>query len=348
MPSSLAERITKGWYGGAFWLHLLRPLSAVFFLITLVRKFLYQRGFKKSYHSPIPVIVVGNITVGGAGKSPLVSYLVKQLQGLGYAPGVVSRGYGATNDLSEATLVSHDSLPSEVGDEPLMLKRKLNCAVAVSPNRAKAIELLLSQGCDIVVADDGLQHLAMARDIEICVFDSQRLWGNGRLLPSGPLRESLNALKRVDYLVFNGGLPSREIAPLTSWLRAPCIGMHLKPENLVSLSGGESKPLHDFKGQRVNAIAGIGNPERFFNTLESQDILVERFPFVDHHDFQISDFKGLNDEPIIMTEKDAVKCRSLSVDKNINNAWYLPVDAQLDDNLAQQIVADLKESGRLT
>jgi len=343
MPSSLAERITKGWYGGAFWLHFLRPLSALFFLITVVRKFLYQRGFKKSYHSPIPVIVVGNITVGGAGKSPLVSYLVKQLQGLGYAPGVVSRGYGATNDLSEAKLVSRDSLPSEVGDEPLMLKRKLDCVVAVSPNRAKAIELLLSQGCDIVIADDGLQHLAMARDIEICVFDSQRLWGNGRLLPSGPLREPLSVLNRVNYLVLNGGVPELGITCSKS-----CVGMHLKPENLVSLSGGDSKPLLNFKGQRVNAIAGIGNPERFFNTLESLGILVERIPFADHHDFQVSDFKGLNDELIIMTEKDAVKCRSLAVDKHINNAWYLPVEAQLDDNLAQHIVADLKESGRLT
>lgn len=338
MAQSLSETITRSWYEGAVWLHLLRPFSALFALIVKMRQFLYRSGAKKRYTAPVPVIVVGNITVGGAGKSPLVSYLVNQFQAQGYAPGVVSRGYGASQSTTTATLVNNQSRPQVVGDEPLMLSQKLACPVAVCAQRELAIKLLLAEGCDLIVADDGLQHLAMDRDIELCVFDSKRLWGNGRLLPSGPLREPLTRLQSINYLILNGGAPDASVT-----LKQPYLSMSLKPENLRALNGEEHQALSALSGQKVHAVAGIGNPERFFSTLEAHGLSLHRHAFADHYDYSLADFESLQTFPIIMTEKDAVKCRGLG----LKQAWYLPVEAQLDDNLALRIINDLKASGRL-
>ena len=345
MASSFSESLTRAWYQGALWLLLLWPLACLFFVITLVRRWLYRSGIKKSYRSPAPVIVVGNVTVGGAGKSPLVAYLVANLQNSGYRPGVLSRGYGANVEPNEPRLVEVDSLPSQVGDEPLMLKRKLACPVAVCPNRKNAIELLLAQGCDVLVSDDGLQHLAMERDLEVCVFDGERMWGNGRLLPSGPLREPLSRLESVNYVVINGGADPAISFPV------PCYSMVLGAQELCELNSDRKRSLVDAcadlnqrgSGVLVHAVAGIGNPERFFKSLEEQGFVIERHPFNDHHQFENRDFQGFSEQMIIMTEKDAVKCKSLK----LNDAWYLPVQAQLNDNLAQQIVSDLQANGRL-
>ena len=307
------------------------PLSCLYALIIYLRKKCYQYGLLASYKSPLPVVVVGNITLGGTGKSPAVSYLVKSLQARGYRPGVVSRGYGAKVADTECREVLSTSLPSEVGDEPLMLKRRLSCPVYVSPNRKLSVQALEQQGCDIVICDDGLQHYALQRDIEICVFDGERGLGNAWLLPTGPLRELPARMSSVDHLLVNGA------DELAGYPQYEFIRMDLRAENLVSLDGEMTSPLASLTGKKVNAVAAIGNPERFFAVLESYGMILNRHAFEDHHDYQQSDFNFSESLPLIMTEKDVVKCGDLK----LPDAWYLPVEACLSRDLAEMIVKTL-------
>ena len=348
---SLADRLVNAWYAKSVWLWLLAPLSWLFALVVAIRhRWLNERKpLDKSQLAP--VVVVGNITVGGAGKSPLVAYLVRAFEDQGLRAGVVSRGYGALSPIDQPVVLTGKSTAGEVGDEPLMLYQQLGCPVCVCPKRSDAVARLTELGCDIVISDDGLQHYAMQRDIEICVFDAQRLWGNGWLLPAGPLREPLSRLGQVDYIVFNGGdAPSPEA--LLAAKPERCLRMDLTPQDLQALDGSVTLALEQLKGASISAIAGIGHPVRFFNTLEALGAKVTPYAFGDHHSYHLDDFSPIL-EPvagtpiggmIVMTEKDAVKCRNISLE----NAWYLPVSAQLSDNLAHKILARLYAVGRLT
>jgi len=336
MATSISEFVTKSWYQGAYWLFLLWPLNLVYRVVTLLRKRLYQLRVLKSYRAKVPVIVVGNITLGGTGKSPLVAHIVESLKDMGFKPGVVSRGYGANISSDEVREVSADSLVSEVGDEPLMLKLRVGCPIFVSPTRALAVQALEKHGCDIVITDDGLQHYALERDIEICVFDGERRWGNGYLLPMGPMREPLSRINNTDFMVMNGADWTAPFQPNKAAFR-----MDLVASDLQSLSDNHTLSLSEFKGKEVDAIAGIGNPERFFNTLVMQGLLVESHGFSDHHAYTQSDISFEGDRPLIMTEKDAVKCRALK----LQEAWYLPVSAKLRGDLVTQIVTTLKSKG---
>ena len=342
MASRASVVITDSWYQGAPWLYLLLPLTLCYACLIRLRKTLYQLGLFKRYRATIPVVVVGNITVGGTGKSPLVAYLVEQFQRRGYRPGVVSRGYGSSIAKKDVREVLSSSAVSEVGDEPLMLKRRVNCPVVVSPTRCLAVQALEQLGCNVVITDDGLQHYALARDIEICVVDGQRHWGNGHLLPMGPLREPLSRLTTVDFIVLNGAVSRPEDPRLSDALR-----MQLAPGMLHSIGGDQRIEVTQLESSQVHAVAAIGHPERFFNTLANLGLTIERHSFADHHRFGAEDFKFADHQPIIMTEKDAVKCQHLK----LANAWYLPVTATFSDgpeqDLATTVINKLKAKGWL-
>ena len=277
------------------------------------------------------IIVVGNITVGGSGKTPLVARLCRILQHAGFKPGVISRGYGRKE--RDLRLVSPASDPAKVGDEPLLIARQTGVPVIVSPNRCKAVEKLIGMGRNIVISDDGLQHYRLPRDLEICVVDGQRKFGNGKLLPAGPLREPLSRLETVDYVVVNGEDPVlAEVEDVTP--------MSLHGSILRSLKDGQNWRLSQFAGCSVNAVAGIGNPERFFKLLEHARIRVNRYPFPDHHAFTASDFEPMDSNlPVLMTEKDAVKCKAL----DLKNAWSLVVEAALPHAWESALVERIRE-----
>ena len=337
MPSSNERRarstvVTDAWYQGAFWLYLLSPLSLIYALVSYLRTFLFRLGLKSSYRSSLPVVIVGNITVGGTGKSPLVTYLVKALRERGYHPGVISRGYGASIPSDEYREVLLDSRPTDVGDEPLMLKQILDCPVYVGPNRRLTVKALEKSGCDIVISDDGLQHYALQRDIEISVFDGSRGLGNGYLLPMGPMREPRKRLKEIDFKVVNGASTIPGYKEDSDIIRMDLVPTRVRA--LISPESVSDRDLDSFSGIEVNAVAAIGNPERFFEVLEDNGMTVNRHSFEDHHTFREEDFSFRKDLPVIMTEKDAVKCRHL----DLRDAWYLPVEAILDRNLADLIV----------
>lgn len=339
MAEPISEKLNRAWYEKGSWVYLLMPLSFIYWLVITSRKFFLSRPEPTS----IPVIVVGNITVGGTGKSPLVSYFVEGFCAKGYEVGVVSRGYGGSIAKTQVLLVQSDSSPSQVGDEPLMLKQLLDCKVAVSPTRSLAVQALEREGCDLIISDDGLQHYAMYRDLEICVIDGKRGLGNQWVLPTGPLREPVGRLKHIDYLVFNGAL---EVGSkhLDDGFRTV---MHLVPTELRCLSTDEVVSIEDFKqrfsGTAMTAIAAIGNPQRFFSTLEQLGIQLDQtIPYPDHHSFAIQDFSD-PEAFLLMTEKDAVKCKALG----LKNAWYLRVRPELQDNLIETIYNRLTDQKRL-
>jgi tetraacyldisaccharide 4'-kinase len=267
----------------------------------------------KKSHVPVPVIVVGNLTVGGTGKTPLVIALAKYLQSKGFEPGIVSRGYGGSGRYP--CEVNEHSSPVEVGDEPLLIFRNTGCRMIVDPNRTRAVETLLNfYSCDIIISDDGLQHHALSRDIEIVVVDGQRRFGNGHCLPAGPLREPVSRLKTVDFVVTNGAAKEGEYS-------MNFMSREIRP---VLPSNKESKTLESLKGQTVHAIAGVGNPTRFFQQLTELGIKVIPHPFPDHYYFTEKDIFFDDDLPVIMTEKDGVKCEKIASKQH----WYLAVDAQ--------------------
>ena len=310
---SLAESLQQRWYADRPppWWTL--PVAALYRAITCVRRALYQRGWKRSERLPVPVIVVGNITVGGAGKTPLVIALVEALRERGFNPGVVSRGYGGS--AQAPMLLDDDPDPRVVGDEPALIKLRTGAPVAIGRDRPCAARLLLKGGADAVIADDGLQHYALARDVEVCVVDGARRFGNARLLPAGPLREPLSRLSEMDFVVCNGSEP-----------RGGEIPMHLQAGAAFALRDPAStRALGSFAGQRVHAVAGIGYPARFFAMLRGQGVEVIEHPFADHYTYSAFDLAFGDELPVLMTEKDAVKCRSFAGE----NAWAVPVRACL-------------------
>ncbi len=298
---------------------LLAPLSLLFWLISQIRWLLYRTNILKSYRAPVPVLVVGNISVGGNGKTPVVVWLVEQLQAQGVKVGVISRGYGGqTKDFPQ--LVTKASSAEMVGDEPVLIVQRMGVPLAVSPNRQQSIELLLSQfELDLIITDDGLQHYALQRDIEWVVVDGVRRFGNGFLLPAGGLRELPNRLKTVQAVICNGG-KSEEGEHL----------MSLEPNYVENLKTGERKSIAAFVGQKCVAIAGIGHPPRFFTMLEQLGILLSKTQgFADHQSFDREQLTYLADSqmPLLMTEKDAVKCRAFAEE----NWWFVPVSANFSE-----------------
>jgi len=308
--------ITQLWYDHHKLAYLLLPLSWLYRFITALRRYGYKKGIFKTFIAPVPVIVVGNITVGGTGKTPLVIALVQFLKQRGYKPGIVSRGYGAQAKVYPK-LVTADSDPLQVGDEPLLIAKNTHCPIVIDPKRVRAVQALLHQyACDIVISDDGLQHYALARTIEIAVIDGARRFGNGYCLPAGPLREPTARLKTVNFIVSNGKAQTNEYA------------MNFKNKLLKNIAlPNQIKNLSDFKGQTVHTVAGIGHPQRFFQTLREYGIMLIEHEFPDHYPYQAKDLQFKDNLPIIMTEKDAVKCSTFARP----DCWYLAVEAELDD-----------------
>jgi len=326
-----AERfMRKQWQKLGLWHLVLIPLSWLFVLLSALRRFAYRHGLLKSSGLPVPVIVVGNITVGGAGKTPLVIWLAGQLQRHGYKPAIISRGYqGSAQSTSP---VFADSDPVIVGDEPVMIARLGAWPVWIGRDRPETGESLLQAHpeCNVIISDDGLQHYRLRRDIEIAVVDANYKFGNGWRLPAGPLRESQKRLKSVDAVVWNGAAMISQ--PFAMHLSG-CIFRSVVDPTVSAMA-------QDFEGQTITAIAGIGNPGRFFRQLSELGLAFDEMPFPDHHAFQPSDLQSIEADVILMTEKDAVKCAAFAK----KSWWYLPVFAEIDDGLATYIMNKLRNS----
>lgn len=305
---------------------VLWPLSLLFGWVVRVRRFLYLQGLLRSEAITVPVIVVGNISVGGTGKTPLVAGLVTLLREAGYRPGVVSRGYGGRSTEWPRQVMA-DSDPRLVGDEPVLLAQRCHCPVVVDPDRvAAARTLLTSHRCNVVISDDGLQHYRLQRDIEIAVVDGCRRFGNGACLPAGPLREPPSRLRGVDFVVGNG------VAREGEYL------MSLEGDTAVNLADPFiSSALSNFQKTMVHAVAGIGDPWRFFSHLRHARLRLIEHPFPDHHAFQAADLRFREDIPVLMTEKDAIKCRDFALD----GCWYIPVSAQCDPEFTEALLKRL-------
>ncbi len=319
------------WYGNNFLSYLLLPLSLVFWMLGVFRRMLFFFHLKKTHRFPAPVIVVGNITVGGTGKTPLVIWLARHLIALGYQPGIVARGYGGKAS-HWPQQVRADSDPVMVGDEAVLLARLSGCPVCVAPKRAQAVqELLEYTRCNIVLSDDGLQHYAMGRDLEIVVVDGERGFGNGFLLPAGPLRELPGRLRRADLLISNG--PWRDGTPAMA-VREP----QVLP--LLDLSE-EPQPLSRASGETVHAVAGTGNPQRFFSLLQYHGLKVIPHAFRDHRVYRQKDLQFGDDLPVLMTEKDAVKYARFAT----RNYWLVRIEMLPDPAFVKkfdQLLQDLK------
>ncbi|MDY0976399.1 tetraacyldisaccharide 4'-kinase [Massilia sp. CFBP9012] len=332
MASQLESTLTRAWLrrGPLAW--ALLPLALLFRLLAGLRRLLFRTGLKRAERLPVPVIVVGNIFIGGTGKTPLTIWLAESLRAAGLNPGVISRGHGGQE--GAALEVTPQSDPRAVGDEPLLIAARAACPVVVGRRRVQAGRTLLQAhpGVDVLIADDGLQHYALARDVEIVLFDGRGV-GNGWLLPAGPLREPPS--RRRDFTVVN--------APAISPGLAAAVGgqpwrMHLAGEFTEPLLGGRQVPLAQLSDKRIVAAAGIGNPGRFFAMLRAAGLTVGELPLPDHHDFLDDPFAGVDADVILITEKDAVKCRQIDHLKNDPRLWVVPVTAQLDARLAEQIV----------
>lgn len=320
--SAFERDLLQRWYGGKSPGIALRLLSLVYRAGMALRAFTYTLGLARSHRVGAPVVVVGNFTAGGTGKTPLIVELARHLQARGRKPGIVSRGHGRTS--TAPVRVERDTSPALCGDEPRLVFERTGLPVFVDSDRVAAARRAVAAGCDLILADDGLQHRRLARDVEIEVIDGERRYGNGLLIPAGPLRESP---RDTGLRVVNGGT-----ARAGEWT------MRLLSNEAVSLHTGERRPLAAFAGGQAHVVAGIGNPSRFFSALRAQGIAVVEHPFPDHHAFRPEDFAGMLGT-ILMTEKDAVKCRGLGLDQ----AWHVPVEATLEAGfhaaLDQQLAA---------
>ena len=318
--------VIDSWYKKSLWLYLLLPFSLVFSYLTNRRRRKFVKSKKLSYKSDIPLIIVGNLTIGGTGKTPLVAYIASELLKKGYKPGLVSRGYGGK--FRETLHVTNDTPVKQTGDEAQILS-KLNLPFYIDKNRVRAIKTLEeNHDCDVIISDDGLQHYNMNRDIEIVVIDGKRRFGNNLTFPAGPLRESKRRLSSVDFIVNNSG-PTQEDEHL----------MNISPAKFVHLKSGKSYPIEKWPmHKQVHAVAGLGNPGRFFDLLARLGFEIIRHPFPDHHNFDESNIFYLDHLPIIMTEKDASKCRSF----DNNKIWYLTIEADVSDKFIEELDSKLK------
>jgi tetraacyldisaccharide 4'-kinase len=311
------------WYEGGSFHQALLPLSGIYWLLITLRRSLYRTGFLGRYRAAVPVIIVGNITAGGTGKTPVTIWLVKELRERGFHPGVVSRGYGGSKSGSSMR-VDTASDPDVVGDEPVLLARRAGCPVVVDADRSRAVQMLVDDGVDVIIADDGLQHYRLERSYEICVIDGARGLGNRLLLPAGPLRETIGRLSEVDQILINGKTTGD--AGETTAVEQNAIEFELVAHEVSRLNGSLTRPIEGFAGTTVHAVAAIGNPARFFDMLRAHGMQVIEHAFQDHARLSDSQLRFGDDFEVLMTEKDAVKLDAAISDK----FWTVPVDLQID------------------
>jgi len=331
MKKTLSRWLVDIWYKDPFIGVFLMPLGFLFSDFVKFRKFLYRFGVLKRHTLPVPVIVIGNITVGGTGKTPLIIWLAQLLKNDGFKPGIISRGYGGQAEVWPQW-VDTNSTAELVGDEALLIAKQTDCPMAVSPTRADAARLLIEKSdCNVILSDDGLQHYALNRDIEIAVIDGERRFGNGYCLPAGPLREPIERLQSVDFIVVNGEKSEDNE-----------LSMQITGNTAVNLVTGQQKPLQEFSTTNCHALAGIGNPDRFFKLLESAGLACKTHSFPDHYKFQPSDISFPDSEPVLMTEKDAVKCMAFAGSQH----WYVPVKAFPDADFAEGLLRLLRERNK--
>ncbi|WP_201508756.1 tetraacyldisaccharide 4'-kinase [Psychrobacter alimentarius] len=363
---SIETTVTRAWQRQATWLWLLLPFSWLYGLVTKLRHQAYKSGVLSSYRAPVPVMVIGNISVGGSGKTPLIITLVDYLQQQGVNVGVISRGYGGDTSQMPA-LVSKSSLPSVVGDEPCLIVNTTGVAMAVCPNREQAITTLLKAYPDLqfIIADDGLQHYALQRDIEWIVVDAARGFGNEQLLPTGFLREPISRLKEADVIYHEKAIDaSNHDNADNDQHHVNRLTMHLEADSMQRLwqPSFDSQMSRDMpeKGNPVHAVSGIGYPQRFFDTLDSLGYNVIGHPYPDHYAFSLAELAEYSDYPIVVTTKDAVKIRALLLEytaqqaltddyeKLANNLWVLPVTAVLSNNCYSHLNQQFSQLGITT
>jgi tetraacyldisaccharide 4'-kinase len=331
------------WYSKHPLARLLAPLSWLFCAIVQIRRQAYSIGLLTKNRLPVPIIIVGNLTVGGTGKTPIVIALAQFFKKQGFKPGIVSRGYGGRAKTWPQP-VYPDSDPRLVGDEPVLLARHSGCPVAVAPKRIAAVQSLLdNEQCNVIISDDGLQHYKLHRDIEIAVLDDIRRYGNGRCLPAGPLREPLSRLKTVDIILIKSTdlqsepkkTPLLEEAGFLTTMTCELI----IPDKIKGIVDEQIlHPLSTLRDKPVHAIAGIAYPARFFNSLRDLGLKPHCHTFPDHHDYQASDIHFNDGLPVIMTEKDAVKCQQFAGPQH----WYLPITIRLPQALTEHLLDTLK------
>lgn len=328
MKKTVSRWLIDVWYTDQLIGLILFPLGFLFSDFVKFRKFLYRIRVLKTHTLPVPVIVVGNITVGGTGKTPLIIWLAELLKNEGFKPGIISRGYGGQAEVWPQW-IDTNSTAEQVGDEALLIAKQTGCPMAVSPIRVDAARLLLKQSdCNVILSDDGLQHYALNRDIEIAVIDGERRFGNSYCLPAGPLREPIERLQSVDFIVVNGEkYQDNEFS------------MQITGNAAVNLVTGQQKNLQDFIVSDCHALAGIGNPKRFFKLLETAGLSCKTHSFPDHYKFQPSDISFPDSEPVLMTEKDAVKCMAFAGEQH----WYIPVTAVPETGFAEQLLDLLRK-----
>ncbi len=331
--------IHRVWYQDHWSGWLLWPLSGLYWLTISLRRWLFASGILSTQRAEAPVIIVGNITAGGTGKTPTVLWLVEQLRLRGFTPGIVSRGYGGSKaDTSMRVEPATD--PAVAGDEPVLLARRGMCPVVVDPDRVRASAMLVDDGADVIVADDGLQHYRLERDYEICVIDGSRGLGNRRLLPSGPLREGPRRLENVEQVLVNGELDGSEYELTTAEQNA--ISFQLVATEACRLNGSLARPIERFSGSTVHGVAAIGNPQRFFDLLREHGIQVIEHSYADHQPLTESDLEYGDDFEVFMTEKDAVKFGTHVKDK----LWYVPVELSMDPTDSGPLLEQIESRAR--
>lgn len=333
---NLQAFLRSQWTRRGVWAWLWSPLSLLVCLVARLKRLLYQLGIRKQTRIPVPLIVIGNLSVGGAGKTPLVAYLADLLRKEGYRPGILSRGYkGSASQWPQNVVASSD--PDQVGDEPVMLAQLTGCPVVAGPDRvASARKLTGAHQCNLIISDDGFQHLQLARDIDILVFDTQRGegLGNGWCLPSGPLRESAATRKYADMQVMHG-VTTGKVVPNS-------FSMSLKPGRMYALNNRKKKAdYRTLQQQPLHAIAGIGRPERFFESLRTAGLTVIEHPFDDHHHYTAADLQFDDQYGLVTTEKDAIKLAAIETSKTV---WVLPVQAILEQGFRVQLLTLLEKN----
>ncbi len=326
----MLDKIQQGWRKPGLLNYLLVPFSLLYLLLHKLRQGCYRVGIFKSFSLAVPVVVIGGISAGGSGKTPVVIALVKFLQQRGYQPGVVSRGYGGASEI-QPLQVSATTSTDLVGDEPQMIFEVCKVAVVVGANRAAGGQVLVNElGCDVVVSDDGFQHFALNRDFDVVVIDGNYGFGNGFCLPAGPLREPISALERAQLILVNDDIQQGK-HKLEEYAIHP---MSMVLRDTYNLASGARRELSDFGGENVHAVAGVGNPVRFFSQLEAAGINLVSHAFPDHHKYTENDLEFGGDEKLLMTEKDGIKCRDMSMAKNI---WVVTADVNIEESIFQKI-----------
>ncbi len=338
MHNAIYQWIHRVWYDGAFGYRLLLPLSGIYWLLIKMRRLLYACGVFKTTNVGVPVIVVGNIAAGGTGKTPTAIWLAKSLKDRGFRPGIVSRGYGGSKS-SSPMRVDAASEAAVVGDEPVLLAKRSECPVAVDRDRVRAAGMLVDDGADLIIADDGLQHRRLERSYEICVIDGTRWLGNRLILPAGPLRESASRLADVDQILVNGRVRDESVTATEQ----NAIEFVLAAMEVCRLNGSLTRPIGRFADKTVHGVAAIGNPGRFFDLLRSHGMQVIEHAYPDHSSIDPGSLNFSDEFDILMTEKDAVRFGTKLGDR----FWYVPVELQMDPVLAgpwlEQIESRLRD-----